>query len=117
MIIISESSAEATRPVCTGRSTPVQSRTSAPHNETPRQPKVRPQSAFTQKCSQGSLPTGVPGSSGLHEFGVFAVDWDQYNEANCDGNTQYVVGRITGSPVTRSMKPAAVSSLRSGVTP
>ncbi|HEY3689528.1 MAG TPA: hypothetical protein VGL46_04405 [Pseudonocardiaceae bacterium] len=45
------------------------------------------------------------------------MDWDQYNEANCDGNTQYVVGRITGSPVTRSMKPAAVGSLRSGVTP
>ena len=50
MIIVSESSAEATRRVRTGRSTPARSRSSTACNDTPRHTEAQP-SAFTQRCS------------------------------------------------------------------
>jgi hypothetical protein len=47
MIIVSEPSAKATRPVRTGRYTPARSRSSAAHNGTPRYADARPISVHT----------------------------------------------------------------------
>jgi hypothetical protein len=68
MIIVSESSAEATRPVRADRSTPVRSRSSAVHNDAPRHSEARPISVH-KKRSRGHFkpsPSASPGSSTSH---------------------------------------------------
>jgi hypothetical protein len=55
VIIVSEPSAEATRPVSTGRYIPVRSRSSAAHNDTPRYADVRRIRVHTEEVT-GSIP-------------------------------------------------------------
>jgi len=49
MIIVSESSAEATQPVRTGRPIPARSRSSAAHNDTPKHADARPIRVHTEE--------------------------------------------------------------------
>jgi hypothetical protein len=65
VIIVSESSAEATRRVRTGRYTPADSRSSAARNETPWYAEARPISVHTEvlagvevAVASGSRPEG-----------------------------------------------------------
>src|SRR5437763_1866939 len=63
MIIISESSAEATQPERTGRYTPARRRSSAPRNDTPRYANAWPISVHTEEVT-GSIrvsPTHLKG--------------------------------------------------------
>jgi hypothetical protein len=61
MIIVSESSTEATRPVRTGRSIPARSRSSAVHNDTPKHADARPIRVHTEVVAGVSVPSRVPG--------------------------------------------------------
>jgi hypothetical protein len=60
VIIVSKPSAKAARRVRTDRSPPAHSRTSATHNDAPKQPNTWSISVHTE-CSQGiAVPSGVP---------------------------------------------------------
>jgi hypothetical protein len=61
MIIISESSAEATRPARTGSYTPAGGRRSAARNDTHRYTNARRISVHTEVLKGISVPSGVPG--------------------------------------------------------
>jgi hypothetical protein len=60
MIIVSESSAEATRRVRTGRSTPVCSRSSAARNDTPGKQTTRPISVHAEVLARDLRPLNSP---------------------------------------------------------
>jgi hypothetical protein len=60
VIIVSESSAEATRRGRTGRYTPARSRSSVAHNDTPRHPDARPISVHTEERTRSHVRTNKP---------------------------------------------------------
>lgn len=89
MITVSEPSAKAARRVCTGRSTPARSRSSAPRSDTPRHPDAWPIRIHTEALPPGSpSPHGSPGSSYAASSSLGRLDGDSYAMAPVPPSTR-----------------------------